>query len=314
MFVDDILGKYEERYFGKGHKNTSYELVEGIDLNDLKGMLKGVAKIAQYNSWSHKKGTSLKQHLSTIDGIILATMIAEDYIDKKYKEIQSEKLFLSTFDIKAGVCPIEDLENIPLLIKTVIAEKEYFDFRIDILGMRVQLVFKQIEANYDEGELPKTTSVHYHANHLKNIKNDLENIVFLNSSSLECDITRQENNRCNYSGISSLTANSVSLVEWLVVFSQLGQLLAYNFDNMKRQDSETLWMRRVKARITEPFNYHQKVEAVGRVSKALLLTKGAENWRMFDMVGCTTNQKIHFEAKVAHVLPQQELLGGDVSD
>lgn len=84
MVVDEILGAFETRYFGAGHKNTEYSLIEGLESSNSSSDLVVVAKIDQSCSWSEKNGESQKPHLSTIDGLILAILAAENYLYKHH--------------------------------------------------------------------------------------------------------------------------------------------------------------------------------------------------------------------------------------
>lgn len=45
MVVDEILGKFETRYFGLGHKNTEYSLLDGVEENAFSSEIVFVAKI-----------------------------------------------------------------------------------------------------------------------------------------------------------------------------------------------------------------------------------------------------------------------------
>lgn len=54
MSIDSVLGDYENRYFGAGHKRTKYYLEKAfVDNEDAK---EGIARIEQINGWSKKHG------------------------------------------------------------------------------------------------------------------------------------------------------------------------------------------------------------------------------------------------------------------
>lgn len=151
---------------------------------------------------------------------------------------------------------------------------------------------------------------HYISEHLKYIKHDIVAIQFTDSDEVSCLVSRESKENVDYYGIESNFFDTISILEWLVVFSQVGQLLAYQFDAINRRDSDTLWMKWVKAEMSERCYYHNPIPTFGKITKSKLLNMGNEKWRIFEMVGSAFHDQIHFKGKLAHKLPKNKV-GGD---
>lgn len=306
MVVDEILGAFETRYFGAGHKNTDYSLIEGIETNNPDSELVVVAQINQSCSWSEKNGEIQKPHLSTIDGLILAVLAAENYLYTRYPEIDIEMLYLSSFEIKAGVVPVDDLRRIPMHIEKAVIQKDSQQFTVFILGMRIsfQLKVAKMPAHHKANE---EQTQHYMGNHLKNLHHDIQDIEIFNGKEIMCEVTRDTSREPDYSGIGSKVANAMSLIEWLIIFSQMSQIVAYNFDDIERKYSDTFWMRLAKAEMDEPIQYSDEQLLVsGGISKTQVISMNGENWRTFNMAGETADSNVRFTGKLAHKVPNKE--------
>lgn len=301
MFADEILGDYESRYFGAGHKRTNYK-VEGK-------FIESKAEVSQTDGWSEKDGCQMKPHLSTVDGIILAVMYVEKYIQESSVQIKLDNMLLYSFEIKAGSKPVEDLTNIALNIKKEeILEKEAH-FEVSVEGMNVKLHFRNVEVKDLKAVFYETEKsdikLHYFSEHLKNVKHNIGNIKF-GESTISCVISKEEKDSVFYEGIGCLLSNSMSILEWLIIFSQMGQLLAYDIDLINRQESETLWMKNVKAEMDFPVVYKEPIVVSGGVVKSSLLNIKEKMWRVFEMAGTADDGNIRFEGKIAHVLPNKK--------
>lgn len=68
--VDALLGDHRQRYFGDGHKRTLYGVSE-INHNLF-------GSISHSGTWSSKSQQEVQPHLSTLDGVILACLLAEN--------------------------------------------------------------------------------------------------------------------------------------------------------------------------------------------------------------------------------------------
>lgn len=310
MNIDGILGDFEKRYFGAGHKRTGYQMNEprlGYD-----NCVHTRARIRQNDGWSQKDGCQMKPHVSTVDGVILSVMLVEKYLAKQYPDLLLQELFLAAFEIKAGIKPIEDLNNISCSLKEQEADAGEYHFSTEIQGMRLLLRFKKMRPEIKAaGSMKKDEGLPYICTHLKHLKHDITDICFAEKGTISCHIARTSLQQLSYDGIGSRGQERMSLLEWLIVFSQMGQLVAYDYDLIDREKSETLWMKWVKAEMDEPFLYREPIPADGRVVKSTRLTLKEADWRIFEMKGTALDGNIRFFGKIAHMLPK---INGVASD
>lgn len=305
MMIDELLGNYEKRYFGAGHKRTVYYMNRFLQKEGERTY--SSAEIENSNgTWSEKAGIEQKPHLSTIDGIVLAVMFAERYMQEYLGESEIEKLFLASFEIKAGISPIENLKDIRLSMKVPEVSDCGSTFQIEILGMRIKISFQKREENdakvrKQNGEAGKN----YFSEHLKYVKHDIRDIVF-DGDNISCNVVRELERSVNFCGVESAFADSLSILEWLVIFSQMGQVLAYHIDSVDRKVTETLWMKWVKAEMKEPYRYDKEIFVSGGITKRKWLKMGGETWSLFEMAGSALDNLIRFEGKITHKLPQKK--------
>lgn len=306
MQVDKILGNYDERYFGLGHKQTTYS--EIFDIHETDGNFIGYVALRQDSCWSKKKNIVATPHLSSLDGIVLAVLMVEKYLEKMAPWLSLETLLVESFEIKAGATPIEDLSRIPVKLKKMNQDKETYTATIHILSMKINLSLRQYDLDLVVPE--NESNISYVATHLKSLTHDLTNIDLLSEKYANCDIVRECISKPSYSGVSSCYSASVSIFEWLIIVSQLAQVMAYNFDKITRCDSDTLWMRTIKAEIKKPLPYTKPLLVIGEIVKSTSLKRGEDEWRILEMQGGTIGEDVIFSGNIAHKIPTHL---GDIS-
>lgn len=304
MRVDDILGNYSERYFGLGHKQTTYS--EIFDIHEEAGDFIGYVALHQESCWSKKKDVVVTPHLSSLDGIVLAVLMVEKYLEKMAPWLSLETLFVESFEMKAGATPIEDLTRIPIKLKRIKQDKETYAATIHILSMKINLSIRQYDLAPVTPQVADNPS--YVATHLKSITHDLTNIDLLSKKYANCDVVRHCISNPSYRGISSRYSASISIFEWLIIVSQFAQVMAYNFDEITRCDSDTLWMRTIKAEIKNPLVYTDPTLVIGEIVKSSSLKRGEDEWRILEMQGGTIDEAVIFSGNIAHKIPTH--LGG----
>lgn len=300
--VDTLLGNHETRYFGEGHKRTDYNVKEEGE--------QFYGEIKHRGMWSNKSERNIQPHLSTLDGVILSSILAEKVLENGGVVVSD--LFLSKFEIKSGMKPIEDLNRIPIKIK----ESEFIEgkaiFHILVLDMKIKIEFQEIKSSNNHRKL-ESDSKAYLSEHLKYIHHNIYDISFLETldTSDKCSIfckanrTLDENNV--YRGISSNVYPMYSLLELLIIFSQMAEMLAYHADSISRECSETLWMKNVEAEIINPIP-NGEIELIGKIRKNKLLDMKGKNWKIFEMSGIDVKNRVHISSKIAHQLPDLEVL------
>ena len=107
-----------------------------------------------------------------------------------------------------------------------------------------------------------------------------------------------------FNGIEAMYQPSYSLIDTFVLTLQLGQVLLYELDQMARENSDTLWMRKTEFIMTGPPAAIGPLRAKVSLDRArILLSKGAR-WRVAEIVGQVGSQA-QIRCNVAHQLPGQ---------
>ena len=223
-----------------------------------------------------------------------------------------ENLYLSKFDIKSGTVPIDNLEEIIVKVLKKIITDTTKEIHYTISGLRVILVYKTInklsisDLVSSRDSLNKYFEKSYLTNHLKYVNHDISYINNIGNHGLVCDVSRNDLLLPKMDGINSNIECIPSLLEWLVIFSQMAQILAYQIDYLDRDKSNTLWMKHVQAEMKGPIvNKKEDWSALGEISKTRLIPMRGATWRTFSMYGEVIESNIIFAGKIAHKLPEK---------
>lgn len=103
MNINEILGEYDTRYFGAGHKNTEYLIKDIYKKETSLYQANATVNISKKN-WSIKGGKIMKAHLSTIDALVLSCLMVE----KALTNINLDRFYVHKFVIRAGSSAIEN--------------------------------------------------------------------------------------------------------------------------------------------------------------------------------------------------------------
>ena len=136
LTVDYLLGDNKNRYFGRGHKKTTYEV-------KLKNILEGVGSLHQEGLWSSKQSEIIQQHLSTLDGIVLAHLFGSEIL--KRMGVRLNQYRLSHFEIKSGIKAIEELVNLKLELQNFKMTNQVIEFDCLVMDMKVCLGYQLLE-------------------------------------------------------------------------------------------------------------------------------------------------------------------------
>ncbi len=102
-------------------------------------------------------------------------------------------------------------------------------------------------------------------------------------------------------GLEGAHQPSVSMVDAFVTALQLAQIMLYDLDDMRRQDSNTLWMRQTTLTATRPDRPTTAVPVTTALDEPGLLHMGTGTWRTLDVVAELAGLQVR--SAVAHRLP-----------
>ncbi len=328
--MDDFLGPGENRFFGLGFRRVSYThsdiLVSSSPENHKSVQVSANLKVQYPEDWSKKgSGRKLRPHFSTIDGLVTAAELTElciidhqgDGTDK------TSSAWLRSVRISAGSEPMEDLGRIPLhaVRRSCAPWADDPTWSVSIVdnaigNMRVRCEVVHPATRTTPGEYAYRTpddvlgdaADRYFARGFTSRRQEVRNVV-VDPGTLraEADLSVVPDGRYARSsrGLEGGYQPSVSMVDGFVTALQLAQVMLYDLDDMRRQDSDTLWMRQTTLSAARPDR--PSVEGV-RVSTGIAepnrVRMGGFHWRTGDIVGDLGGVRV--KCAVAHRLREGE--------
>ncbi|MDF7682205.1 AvrD family protein [Lactobacillus sp. ESL0679] len=286
MDIDDILGNYEERYFGAGHRRTKYAIGKVVKLDSNRYAADAKVGLNKEN-WSKKKGIEQTVHLSTIDSIILSCLMFEKINNHK----NLNNFYLYKFKFRAGKKPIEYTKSIKIQIFNILFNDKNISFKTEIEGMKISIELKKSNMQNKINNI-QDNKRRFIDHHLTDTHLNVKDINYIDKTVLTANISRKRDRNIEYCGLGSNLKQKLSILEWLVVFSQLGEALAYNYDNVLREDSNNMWMKRIVATCDENID----------CDSSIVEMKG-KKWRILKEKCSDNNNKVEFEAQITHELP-----------
>lgn len=311
--ADDYLGPGATRFFSTGYRRVHYDF-DDVAVTDITASTTG--RLTYPADWSRKTASSdLRPHLSTVDSLVLGVQLAECYLAHTHQLnlAQQRTSTLRHVLLRAGTTPQEDLDRVPLSAKLRDTEVlpnrpgravSSFDCASGVMRARCT-----IEHDLNARVSPKTSQYgryptvesllgpagdRYYGDGFKTRRQSIEN-VSVDLGALHAQATAAIH---QLPGTSIPTAGTdgahqplVTPVDCFVITLQLAQILMYELDNIRRENTNTLWMLRTALDATAS---HTTAETPGTeptesavatiVGSHLLPLRGAQ-WRNVDIKG-----------------------------
>lgn len=298
--IDHALGSPKGRYFGQGHRRSIYSFTP---IEVTRARVIGVCCVGQEGTWSAKETGVVSRHLSTIDAVSLAGLALDAVF--QLEPVVVESLFVTDVSIRAGAAATEDLSAVPLEATVVwnVAARA-FDCAVRVGTMKLTLTVKTVPGSpfaSTPGSAPK-----FFAQHLQN------RIQHISDIDIDCAAGRIQAKlgaltvgygpSNDYTGFQSAHLELFSISEAIVCLAQLAQTMAYEFDQISRDESAVFWLRRLTVSLTEPhLRVGQLVGVDGRVDKTNEIRIAEVPWRTLRLAAEAPG--LTAIADVAHILP-----------
>ncbi|WP_432839680.1 AvrD family protein [Dactylosporangium sp. CA-092794] len=324
--VDDYLGNGAHRFFGEGYKRARQRLAAiGVHVGaDGTGTVEASASVSYPPDWSRKGSADQPPHLSSIDVLLVAGEVAEVYLTRALGLTPEQRagLRLRRVRLQAGTTPVEQElaafgvrarigapadgpHRDGLAISTVDCEVGTLRARAEVLHPAQPVTpgsaaFADADAALGPAALRPFAAAH-------RAKGQSVDRIELDASGhrarARLAATWSTPDGLALTGLESYAHRAVSIVDVFVAAIQLGQILLYELDGVRRADSNTLWMRRTTLDIAEPgrpVSGPGPIEA--RLDDAELLAAGdGTRWRAARIEAAFDHMSIG--CAVAHRLP-----------
>lgn len=311
--VDDILGRRDARFFGEGFKRVQQRLSR-ISIRptriDSPGAVQATARIDIPGLWSQKGVVTQVPHLSTIDAMLLSGQLIGLYLAHTHRLPRGSAPRLETLKIRAGTTPDEeDLDHFDVsgLHKSTVPSgngtaRTAMDCRIGSMTVGVTAVHDDLPRRTDAAELDDAGDLPgpwndrpFGVDHRRRSQLLREVEVDGASQTAEADLRLASDPDAPVPVSAPPT-----MIDLFAASLQLGQILLYKLDTMRREDSRTLWMRRTVIKDSpNPKAAERRLRVA--LSKPTLLPTTAGTWRAAQINSAFNG--IDLACHVAHLIP-----------
>jgi hypothetical protein len=321
--IDELLGDSRTRFFGAGFRLVKHQ-VGDVEVDPRGQTARAVAKIDYPATWSIKKSGDLQPHLSTLDAFTIGAQLCEAYVRTAYGVDggAADRMWLSRTMLKPSNAPTLDLAAVPAsctLLKTESASDSLCghlsSFTAKIGSMALEFVIdhpierlsQETESWGDIAELLGPSERRYFGSGYMATEVVLRDIELFGSGERVRAIMDLVDppETPPLRGMGAAYAPFVSSANVIVGVAQLAQALMYRYDDISREVSHNLWMRRVVLDSRVPVNMRHGLIAETWSTKMSLLPVKETMWRSGNFA--LTVPGIIGEYNLAHQLPAGKL-------
>jgi len=321
---DAHLGPWSGRYFGSGYRRV-HHMLSALTLTagiDREFELAGSGSVEYPADWStDSHGESRQPHLSTIDAIVLSVRLAEAFLRHvdNLTEAEIAHAWLADVEIKAGASPNDKLEIVSLhcarTSHELLGEECESAFRVRVGTMSVSMRIRHGvtaviddagEANALRSTIPALTDqegpltgLYRDTIHLSSL--DLGGVAGGESLRARHEILPVRST--GISGLESAYWPSATIVDALVLSSQMAQVLIFTAPGISRATVSNLWMRRARFTATAPPGRTGTDDTTLRIAKRRSFDRGASGSLHSVDVQCPNLFGVVATASLAFVLP-----------
>ncbi|MFJ3654534.1 AvrD family protein [Streptomyces nigra] len=320
--VDDHLGPAEQRFFGRGFRRVGYDLGELRLARGADGTVRAASTVGvTYPAdWSKKAaGTDLRPHFSTVDGLVVAAQLTEACLAGSVP--QRHGAWLRRVRMTAGSSPQEHLDGLPAeatLRRTdpLPAEPGHgvssVDCAIGTMRVRCEVVHPLPAGTPDDphtyvspAALLGPAADRYFGTGFTTRGQSIHEVA-VDRGALRADalltVNHEDGAAVPTVGLEGAYQPSVSMIDAFVTALQLAQIMLYDLDGMRRQDSNTLWMRQTTLTASRPDRPTEAIPVTTRLEEPGLLRMAGGTWRTLDVVAELAGLRVR--SAVAHQLPE----------
>ena len=281
--IDDLLGDASGRFFGEIYRKARQKsFLQVTLLEESMWSIVGSADVDYLANWGARKGVNRIPHLSTIDAVVFL-----DHVGNYIEEIicaEGKMVAMNLVLLRAGSAPDEILDGVWVSVK-IIDRGGSFHAEIRIGNMRAASDYIISE----EGKDLKSTRI----SSCLTPKVSLSNVVVDSSSSRACADIGLTESQMRLSG-------GVSIITNIVACSQVAQALIAALDDIPRQESNTLWMRKYEAWIPDSSDVKSEEKSEVIIDDHRVLSVGETKFSIFNGQATGCHVDCHFS--LAHAL------------
>jgi hypothetical protein len=258
--IDELLGDSRTRFFGAGFRRVRHKVTDVV-VDTSKKTVYASAKIDYPASWSTKKSRELKPHLSSLDALAIGAQLCEVFVRTAFgiEGSAADRLWLSRSSFKAGN-PTTHLAAVPVsgtLVETRSAPDSLcghlssFTAQVGSIGLEFTIDHpivddRDIVARWADitDILGPPESRHFGSAYAAT-QLDLRDIEFDADRAGALLHLEEPAGDGRLHGMGAAYFPFVSPANTIVGMAQLAQAMLYHYDNISRDVSHNLWMRKI---------------------------------------------------------------------
>ena len=323
--VDDHLGPAEQRFFGRGFRRVGYDIGATHLARTAAGTLLVRSSVGVHYpaDWSKKAaGTDLRPHFSTVDGIVIAAQLAEACLSGTGADLRDA--WLRKVRITAGANPQEDLGRLPAeaTLRRTDPVPQDSSRAVSVVDCAVGTMRLRCEVEHAHAPAPARPVPEERTHpgldallgpaanryfgvgftsrrqYVRDVEVDHRTL----SAVATLTVAQEDGAPVPTAGLEGAHQPSASVIDAFVTALQLAQIMLYDLDGMRRQDSDTLWMRQTTLTASRPDRPAEGIPVSTRLDDPGLLRMGGDTWRTLDVVAELAG--LHVRSALAHRLPE----------
>lgn len=286
--------------------NISFEFHQvGDDPFLGKGQISAEGNLIYPDDWSIKSNHFVRPHLSTIDAIVFGSEIAESYLSNifEFRDIDLNSSLIEKCQISAGSEPIENLENFQMTgtyQNKKHSSKVVSVFKLLVGNLKISLTISHfILGNQVNSEI-----------NLGILRGDVQNYnslgyrdtdYYLQKINIQDDEIKYKTRINRGNPTRGLEANYfpfVTFIDAVILSGQISQAFLYHLDDISRNESNTLWMRKVSITRNKLLNHDTSFVGTTILNKSQIIKMGDSIYRSAIMTGEFSDVTIKYS--VAH--------------
>ncbi|NKE60773.1 hypothetical protein FXN61_29905 [Lentzea sp. PSKA42] len=318
--IDDHLGAGSGRYFGAGYRRVEHSVHSAVVDRD-NASVEASAVVGYPVDWSTKSSRrKLVPHLSTIDAAVLSVVLAEAYLTSTFalNDDQRRTMWLRRMVIKAGNKPQEQLEGFRISANHRETTGRPDGTSVSVLDSQLGGLRTRVEVVHDEGrhicgsgrealpdDLLGDPDRRYYANGFRAHQQRIADVA-LDLDATEVSGRVQVTGEVFPDGFAGAYQPGITVVDGMIVLAQLAQSLLYHVDDIRRGDSNTLWMRQVDFTAGSPHQRSTEFRTSTSITRSRLLGFDGGTWRTSDWTADFAG--LRYAYRLAHRLPAETRL------
>lgn len=277
--IDHQLGDSSNRFFGEGFARVRHELTWMSGDQDRSDF----AINALYpDDWSRKNGQNQSPHLASVDAMVLTARMIEEHLRHRPEAGDAGSHWISHCSLRPGREAVDVSETLRASLSVEPqwpAETKSFCSRLQSFSVEMSLRASEAVPCAPDST-PELTS--YYTDGYKGVERRLSkaernSVKSIWTAGFQIDDIL---GAAGYSGLESGHGSVVSFVDANIIAAQLGQVIIYELDDVARESSRTLWLRKAEFRRSCPPSERRTAgDAEVELVKTLLIERSSTRWR-----------------------------------